>query len=51
MFINIQPFERDFSKNPLTEKEQVEIFLALKNSYSFIKEIQQFLPKEKYGES
>jgi hypothetical protein len=50
MFINIKPFERDFSKIPLSEKEQNEIYSALKSSYNFIKEIQTFLPKEKYGE-
>lgn len=50
MFINIQPFERNFSENPLSVKEQKEIFSALKFSYNFIEKIQEYLPKEKFGE-
>lgn len=49
MFINLKPFNRDFSKLPLSETEQKEIFSALESSYSFIKEIQDYLPEEKFG--
>jgi hypothetical protein len=50
MFINIKPFDRDFSKFPLSILEQEQMFSALKFSYNFIKEIQEYLPKEKFGE-
>jgi hypothetical protein len=49
MFINLKPFDRDFSKFPLSETEQKEIFSALESSYNFIKEIQEYLPEEKFG--
>ena len=49
MFINLKPFKRDFSKFPLSETEQQEMFSALEYSYNFIREIQEYLPEDKFG--